>query len=220
MTFKGIPDFDTLGSKLYSGVISDVLDGMGFTEQAMSSDIRPLYPEAAVVGRAATMLSADVYELEVDTLEGEINAIDALKEGEVLLATTNGSKRAALWGELLSTASRARGSRGAIIDGLTRDVRQIIEMKFPVFASGIRPISSKGRCSIIDFGCKIECGGVQVNPGDLVFGDIDGVVIIPREVATEVVNKSLEVIEKENLTRDELKKGALLRDVYEKYGAL
>jgi regulator of RNase E activity RraA len=220
MEFNGDLDFDTLGYKLYSGVISDVLDGMGFTEQTMSSDIRPLYPEAVVVGRAATMLSADVYELEVDTLEGEINAVDALKEGEVLLATTNGSKRAALWGELLSTASRARGSRGAIIDGLTRDVHQIIEMKFPVFASGIRPVSSKGRCRIIDYGCKIVCGGVHVNPGDLVFGDIDGVVVVPKEVIVEVVNNSLEVVDKENLTRDELKKGALLRDVYEKYGTL
>jgi regulator of RNase E activity RraA len=215
-----MPAFETIEEKLYSGVLSDILDEMGLRRQVMSGDIRPVYPEAVVAGRAATALSADVYDPEEDTLDAEIEAVDALKKGEVLLATTNGSTRAALWGELLSTASRAREARGAIIDGLTRDVRQIVEMRFPVFASGIRPISFKGRCRIIDHGCRIECGGVLVNPGDLVFGDVDGVVVIPSSVAEEAVSRALDVVEKENLTREELRRGAFLKDVYEKYGAL
>ncbi len=220
MGSRKMPSFDVMEERLYSGVLSDVLDGMGLRRQAMSEGIRPLYPDATVVGRAATALSADVYNPDEDTLAGEIEAVDALGEGDVLVATTSGSTRAALWGELLSTASRARGARGAILDGLTRDVRQIVEMRFPVFASGIRPISSKGRCRIIDHGCRIECGGVIVNPGDLVFGDFDGVVVIPSSVADEVVSRALEVVEKENITREELRRGAFLKDVYERYGAL
>jgi regulator of RNase E activity RraA len=220
MGFGKLPSFDTIEERLYSGVLSDVLDGMGLRRQVMSDSIRPLYPDAIVVGRAATVLSADVYNPDEDTLAGEIEAVDALREGDVLVATTSGSTRAALWGELLSTASRARGARGAIVDGLTRDVRQIVEMRFPVFASGIRPISSKGRCRIIDHGCRIECGGVLVNPGDLVFGDVDGVVVIPSSVAEETVSRALDVVEKENLTREALRRGAFLKDVYEKYGAL
>jgi 4-hydroxy-4-methyl-2-oxoglutarate aldolase len=109
---------------------------------------------------------------------------------------------------------------GAVVDGLARDLRQIEEMRFPVFAAGARPISSKGRCIAVNYGCKIECGGVNVEPGDLVFGDIDGVVVVPGAVVEEAVRGGMERANSEKVTRKELVAGALLKQVYEKYGTL
>ena len=216
----GSLDLGKVEGKLYSAVISDVLDEMGLTEQAMRGDIRPLFPEAVVVGTAATALAVDVYDPGRDTLEGEMDFVDALKDGEVAVMGTNRSTRAALWGELLSTASRARGARGAIVDGLTRDVKKIIEMRFPVFATGIRPVSSNRRCQIIERNRPVNCGGVLVKPGDIIFGDVDGVVAIPKGSAGEVIARAMEKVQKENMTRKELEQGALLREVYKKYGTL
>lgn len=210
----------TMEEKLCSSVISDILDERGFREQAMREYIRPLYPEAVVSGRAVTALAVDVYEAKGIPYEMEIEVVDSLRKGDVIVLCTNRSRRAALWGELLSTASQARGARGAIIDGFTRDVKRIIEMKFPVFATGVRPIDSRGRTEIIDYNCPVECGGVLVNPGDIVFGDVDGVVIIPKAEARDIIEGALEKVGRENLTRMELEKGALLRDVYQKYGTL
>jgi regulator of RNase E activity RraA len=212
--------FDLIVGKLYSDVISDVLDESGFCDQAMRCDIRPLFPETVLTGRASTSLAVDVYDDETDTLEGEMEAVDDLKKDDVAMMGTNRSTRAALWGELLSTAARARGSRGAVIDGFTRDVGRIVEMRFPVFAAGIRPVSSNRRCRVIEHNRPVECGGVLVNPGDIIFGDIDGVVVIPSGSAIEIIDRALEKVQRENVTRRELEKGALLRDVYRKYGTL
>lgn len=212
--------FDLMERKLYSAVISDVLDDMGFRNQAMREDIRPLYPEAVVVGWAMPVLSTDIFEIKEEPYKGEIDAVDSLKKNDVLVACTNRSTRTGFWGELLSTASRARGARGAVIDGFTRDVRKIIEMRFPVFATGVKPVNSKGRSMVIDYNCPVECGDVLVNPGDIVFGDMDGVVVIPKEVADEVISKALEKVEKEDLTRKALLEGRLLGDVYAEYGVL
>ncbi len=211
---------EIMEEKLYSSMISDVLDELDIRGQAMREYIRPLYPEAVVAGRAVTALAVDVYEPREPPYDKEIELVDSLTGGDVVVTCANGSKRAALWGELLSTASRARGARGAIIDGFTRDVKRIVEMKFPVFATGVRPLDSRGRVEIIDYNCPIECGGVPVNPGDTVFGDIDGVVVIPKDKAREVVASALDKVGREDLTRKELEKGALLRDVYKKYGTL
>jgi regulator of RNase E activity RraA len=149
-----------------------------------------------------------------------MKAIDNLKQDEVLMVCSNKSTRAALWGELLSTASYYRGAKGAIIDGLCRDIRLIKEMNFPVFANGIRPISSKGRCICIDYNCPAEIGGVLVNPGDIVFADADGVVVIPEKIAEDTIQEALKVVERETKTRDELREGSLLSDVFMKYGTL
>lgn len=121
---------------------------------------------------------------------------------------------------MLSTAARARGARGAIIDGYTRDVPQITAMKFPTFATGRKPVDSAGRSIVIDHGCPVRCGDVLVNPGDIIFGDTDGVVVIPKELEKKVIPLALEKVKKENLTRNELLKGALLRDAYDKHKVL
>ncbi len=212
--------FDTMLNKLYASVISDVLDSLGARHQGMRPDVRPIYEGAVVVGRAYPVLTADVYKLVDDPYGPEIDAVDSLKPNDVMVVCTQRSTRTCFWGELLSTAARARGARGIVIDGTTRDVAQITKMKFPTFATGIYMVDSAGRSIVIDHGCPVDCGGVLVNPGDIIFGDIDGVVVIPRELEKEVVPLALEKVGKENQVRDELLKGSLLRDAYNKYGVL
>ena len=109
---------------------------------------------------------------------------------------------------------------GCVTDGLVRDVRQIRELGFPVFHGGIGPLDSKGRGKMIERDVSIECAGVAVNSGDLVFGDVDGVVVIPADIVTQIIEAALVKIESENKTRDELKRGLLLAEVYDKYGVL
>ena len=221
MQFSGDCDmFDFMKEKLYASVISDVLDRLGYRNQAMNAEIRPIYPEAVAVGRAMTVLTVDVYQVTSDPYRMEIESVDSLKPNDVLVACTNNSTRTCFWGELLSTAARARGARGAVIDGYTRDVKRIIQMGFPVFAAGIRPIDSMGRSLVVGYNVPIVCGEVCVRPGDIVFGDIDGVVVVPHEVENEVIPKAIEKATGENVTRSELQKGAFLRDVYAKYGVL
>jgi regulator of RNase E activity RraA len=121
---------------------------------------------------------------------------------------------------LLSTVARIRGGRGAVIEGFTRDVRKIEEMGFPVFTTGMRPVDSAGRGMVVSYGKPIECGGVLVNPGDIVFGDVDGIVVIPQEVEDEVIRLAQKKISSENSMRDQLLTGRTLRDVYDEYGIL
>ena len=206
--------------KLKAAVISDALDRLGARKQAMRADIRPVYQGAIVVGRAYTVLTANIFQVIDDTYKGEIEAVDSLKPNDIMVVCTNRSTRTCFWGELLSTAARARGARGIVIDGYTRDVAQIIAMQFPTFAAGISVVDSAGRSIVVDHGCPVNCGDVLVNTGDIVFGDIDGVVVIPKELEKEVIPLALEKVGKENLTRNELLKGTMLKDVYAKYGVL
>ncbi len=213
-------DLKLVEEKIPSSVMSDVLDGMGIRGQSMGTMIRPLDDESVIVAYAATMLMTDTYDFGQDTFTKQFQAIDSLKEDEVMMVAAGGSERAALWGELLSTAATYRGAKGAIIEGVARDVKLIREMKFPVFAVGINPISSKGRLIAVDHGCPVEVCGVSVSPGDLVIADVDGVVVVPKEVAEKAVEEALDVVARESMTRDELKKGAGLYDVFQKYGTI
>jgi 4-hydroxy-4-methyl-2-oxoglutarate aldolase len=212
--------FDMMRDKLGAAVISDILDSLGAREQAMRADIRPIYQGAIVVGRAYTTLTADIYKIIDDPYKGEIEAVDSLKPNDVMVVCTNRSTRTCFWGELLSTAARARGARGIIIDGYTRDVAQITALQFPTFATGMSVLDSANRSVVIDHGCPVNCGNVLVNTGDIIFGDIDGVVVIPQELEKKVIPLALEKVGKENLLRDELLKGAMLRDAYNKHRVL
>jgi 4-hydroxy-4-methyl-2-oxoglutarate aldolase len=211
---------DLLRTKLYTAVVSDVLDRQGFLEQAMAARIRPLEPRMRLVGRAHTVLSADVYQRPENPYTKEIAAVDALQPGDVMVAATNGSERTCLWGELLSTAARARGATGCLIDGHVRDVRRILEMDFPVFCTGFRPVDSSSRSIVLDYDVPIRCGDVMVHPGDVIFADVDGVVVIPRAQLAPTVGAALEKVESENNSRAMLEEGYLLRDVYDRYGVL
>ncbi len=212
--------FDLMEETLYSGVVADILDELGYRNQAMRQDIRPLERRFVIAGRAKTILAVDVYEIPEDPYKLEIESIDSLKEGDVVVACTNRSTRNGYWGELLSTASMMRGARGAIIDGISRDTKKILELGFKVFTAGFKPLDSKGRGLVIRYDCPVECGDILVHPGDVIFADCDGVVVIPREMVLQVVPLALEKANQENSSREELKRGAYLRDVFDKYGAL
>ncbi len=209
-----------LRDRLYVPVVSDILDAMGYLDQAMSADLRPLEPQMRVIGRAHTALTADIYERLEEPYRLEIEAIDALKPGDVMVACTNGSQRTCFWGELLSTAATARGATGCIIDGHTRDALRIVEMGFPLFCTGFRPVDSSYRSTVVDYNVPVMVGGVLVHPGDIIFGDFDGIVSIPKALLPEVVERALAKVESEDQSRDMLREGALLRDVYDRFGVL
>jgi 4-hydroxy-4-methyl-2-oxoglutarate aldolase len=212
--------FSSAQEKLYSAVLADILDDLGFRHQALEHNIRPVSPSFKLIGRAFTILATDVYEVPEEPYVKELQAVDHLAEGDVVVATTNGSISSGLWGELLSTAARSKGARGAVIDGLTRDSSNIVEMGFPVFTRGYSPLDSKGRMEVISYGVPIRCGGVLVNPGDLVFGDHDGVVVIPERVSEEALVKAVDKVSGEDEMRRALEQGMGIMEAYNKYGIL
>ena len=205
---------------LFSAVLADVLDAMGHATSALPIDIRPLKPEWKVFGRAATLSASAVQGAPEKPYAIELACIDSLEPGDVLIATTNGERTSALWGELLSTSARAHGAVGVVIDGLTRDTAKILEMNFPVFAAGFSPLDSKGRLDGIHFSKPIQIGNCTVRPGDWVFGDIDGVVVVPIELADQAFPRALEKVNGENQARIELSKGRSAREVFDEYGIL
>lgn len=219
-TAEDIQLFEHIEKNLYTAVVSDSLDEIGYRDQAMRQEFRPLHPDFRCAGWARTIQCQDVFEIPDDPYSLEIEAIDSLLLGEIAVVSTNDSERNAPWGELLSTASRTRGARGAIIGGMVRDVLKIQELRFPVFATGIKPTDSKGRGIVTDYNVQIDCGGVSIWPGDLVFADIDGVVVIPAAAVKEVVALATDKVNRESHSRKELMAGGYLADVYRKYGVL
>jgi regulator of RNase E activity RraA len=208
---------------LSAAVLSDVMDVLGLMNQAMQPFVRPLDESLVLAGRARTGLYMLAYEVRdgENPYEVEIALVDDLKPGDVPVFACDGpTQRIAPWGELLSTAAQVRGAAGCITDGLVRDVRQIREMRFPVFHGGIGPLDTKGRARMVQRDVPVECAGVKVRNGDFVFGDVDGVVVIPQERAAEVLTKAKEKVAGEGRTRDELRQGRLLREVFEKYRIL
>lgn len=212
--------FQHIEKNLYTAVISDALDDMGICDRAMRERLRPISPGAVFAGWARTILCMDVHYMHPDPYALEIEALDSVMQGEVVVVGTGGSTRNAPWGELLSTAAMARGGRGAVIDGLVRDVKKILALGFPVFAAGIKPVDSRGRGIVVDYNVPTECGGVVVEPGDLIVADYDGVIAVPAGAVQEAVERATGKVTRENHTRAELMEGAYLRDVYRKYGVL
>ncbi len=212
--------FALMKEKLYTAVCCDVMDDLGYWNQAMRHDLRPVDNDMVVVGRAKTVLAPNVYKVYENPYKIEIDALDSVKEGEVVVVSTNNSTTNGIWGELMSTATVARGGTGAIVEGMVRDIRQIKKMNFPLFAVGYKPVDSKGRGYVIDYDCPVDCGGVRVKPGDVVFGDIDGAIVIPKEIADDVIRLALEKVSKEKMTKNELLEGKYLKDVYAKFGVL
>ncbi len=207
-------------SKLYSALIADNLDKLGLRDQTMDYRIRPVYPEALCIGRAVTLLSVQYYKIPENPYQVELEAIDNLKGGEVIIGTTNGELTAGFWGELMATGARARGAVGAVTDGLVRDPIKLTEMKYPTFARGYTPQDSNGRSIIIEYNVPIICGEVKVNPGDLVFADFEGIVIIPKGNEEKILYMSEEKLKGEDTVREELESGVKITEVFEKYHIL
>jgi regulator of RNase E activity RraA len=205
---------------LYTAVVSDSLDQLGVRHQAMREYLRPVHKGCTFAGWARTISCSDIYHIPENPYDVEIEAVDSLLPGEVAVVGTQKSLRNAPWGELLSTAARARGARGAVVDGLVRDITKIEAIQFPVFAAGIKPVDSMGRGIVTAYNVPVECGDVLVHPGDFVFGDPDGVIVIPGAMVKEVLALAHEKVTRENHSRAELEKGNYLRDVFNKYGVL
>jgi len=205
--------------RLYVAAVSDCLDRVGYRDNVMAPHIRPLFP-SRMAGYAATVHAIQVSEVPADHSQwyaGEILAVDSQQPGDVMVVSTcTGS----YWGELLATASRARGARGIVADAYTRDTLVLQQMDYPTFVAGISACDSLGRIDVDEVGGTIECGGVVVSHGDLVLADNDGIVVVPSSVADEVITLAEEKVAMENTAREQLSQGKSVREVFEAHGAL
>ena len=214
--------FAWIREHLYVPVVCDVLDTLGHRDRAMHQRLRPLDPEhCVIVGRARTFRWMETdYVIEEDPYGLEIEVMDSLRPGDVAVHSTDHAGTNAPWGELMSTVAQRNGAVGCICDSSIRDCRRIIALGFPVFYAGIRPLDSMGRGKVMAYDVPVRCGGVLVRPGELVFADFDGVVVIPREVEDTALAGAFEKATKENQSRHDLFKGDTLRSVYDRFGVL
>jgi 4-hydroxy-4-methyl-2-oxoglutarate aldolase len=205
---------------LHVAVVSDCLDRVGLRSNVMAPHIRPLIRGSRTAGFAATVSAIAVDGPPADRdmwYAGEIRAVDSQQLGDVMVVSTS---KGSYWGELLATASRARGARGIVADAYTRDTEALIEMDYPTFVAGISAQDSLGRIDVDDIGVEIECGGVRVAHGDLVLADNDGVVVVPADAADEVLALAEEKLATEDVVREKLAQGLSVREVFAAHGVL
>jgi len=209
-------------SKLYSAVLSDILDSMGYLNQVLSLGIRPLDESSVLCGWARVGIYLPIYHDDdlVKVYENELKLIDSLQPDEVPVLICHGLKHIAPWGELLSTRARYLQSAGCLTDGSVRDVRFIRKMKFPVFSGGITPVDTKYRGKLAWYDVPGKIHEVDVKSGDLVFGDVDGVLIIPRENVELVLEKAFQKVSDENMVREKILSGESLEKIFADHGIL
>lgn len=224
MSVKPLGDLEELKTKLYVAAVSDVLDELGFRHQVMHHRLRPLLPDmynCGFIGRARTFRWMEIDYVIKDNPYGlEIEAMDSLGEGDVAVHSTDYGATNAPWGELMSTVAKRNGSVGCVCDSQIRDCIKIIELGYPVYCTGIRPLDSQGRGRLMAYDVPVRCGDVVVHPGELVFADFDGIVVIPKAIELKVIELALEKVQKETESRREILEGKTLKAVYEKYGVL
>lgn len=207
-------------SAFTTAVVCDALDAEGRRHQSPRIPVRPLTTEGVLIGRCRTTLWADMAHEDPHPYALELEAVDACKPDDVIIAAAGGSMRSGIWGELLSTAAKNRGCSGVIVDGAVRDVRQMQAMGFPAFARGVSPYDSRDRQRIIDLDVPVEIDGVTFSPGDLVVADVDGVVVVPRAVEQAVVRRAWEKVHAENLVRDAIREGMTATAAFDRFGVL
>jgi regulator of RNase E activity RraA len=205
---------------LYSAVVCDALDAAGYPNQSPRVQLPPVSVETVLVGRAKTTLWADMFHQDPRPYELELEAVDGCQADDVLIAAAAGSFRSGIWGELLSTAARNRGCVGAIVDGAVRDVHKMKQMGFPVFARAMCVYDSRDRQRVIDLDVAVMIDGVQFSPGDLVVADIDGVVVVPRDIEEQVIRAAWEKVHAENEVRDAIQGGLGAVEAFRRYGVL
>ncbi len=211
--------FQLVGRELYTPVVGDILDGLKYYHQFLPQPVQPIREGMVVVGRAMPVLMIDVHGPQKKPFGLMTQALDDLKPGEVYIAG-GGDMRCAYWGELLTATARTRGAVGAVLDGFHRDTPQVLGQKWPVFSRGRYAQDSSVRTAVADFRCSIEIGGVWIEPGDLVFGDLDGVVTIPRAVEKEVITRALEKARGEKVVRKAIEGGMTATAAFRKFGIL
>ena len=211
--------FDMMKARLYTPVVGDILDGLGFTRQFLPQLVQPLLPDMKLVGRAMPVVMMDVHGPQKQPFGKLTEALDQLKPGEIYLAS-GGDMRCAYWGEILTATARMRGAAGAVINGFHRDTTRVLEQNWPVFSRGRFAQDSAVRAQVADYRCPMEVGHAWGEPGDLVFGDLDGVVIVPRCVEGKVIAEALKKALGENLVRKEIEAGMSSTAAFKKHGIL
>jgi 4-hydroxy-4-methyl-2-oxoglutarate aldolase len=211
---------EMMRQSLYTAVVCDALDAEGFTRQSPRVPLGPLTVNALLVGRCRTTLWADMAHADPRPYELELKAVDGCRPDDVMVAAAGGSMRSGVWGELLTTAARNTGCVGVLVDGAVRDLAKIRVMEFPVFARGVCIYDSKDRQRVIDLDVPVEIDGVRFAPGDLVFADEDGVVVVPQVVEAAVLQRAWEKVHAENEVRDAIRAGMKAEAAFAKYGVL
>ena len=218
--------FHLVRKELYTAVVGDIMDKLGYLNQFLPPQIKPLKQEMFIVGRAMPVLEADVFS-ENGTHNPLLNrpfglmldALDDLKKNEIYICT-GVSPAYALWGELMSARAQKLGAAGAVVDGYSRDTRGILKMNFPTFSYGCYAKHQAPRGKVIDFRTAIEIKGVRINPGDIVLGDIDGVCVIPGEAEEEVFCRAIEKARGEKTVQQKIEEGMSAREAYNSYGIM
>lgn len=211
-----------LRERVFSALLGDVLDKMGFLHQFLPPEVRPLRDDMVVVGRAMPVL-----EVDIDPAAGPsrkpfglmLEALDDLKPFEVYVAAANNPPYA-LWGELMSTRARQLGAAGAVMHGYSRDTPGILALGFPTFSTGCYAQDQGPRGEVADFRVPVTIGRVAVRPGDLIFGDRDGVLVVPREAEEECIRRAFEKLEGENLVRAAIENGMSTVEAFAKFGVM
>ncbi len=220
--------FQLARSELYTAVVGDIMDKAGLLHQFLPPQIQPLREEMVVIGRAMPVLEADVFDDTSSTGHNTLlrksfglmlEALDDLKRNEVYICTGS-SPRYALWGELMSTRAMQLGAAGAVVDGYSRDTRGIIELGFPCFSYGRYAQDQAPRGKVIDFRVAVEIAGVRIEPGDIVFGDMDGVLVVPRNTEEEIFVKALEKARGEKTVQKAIQEGMSATEAFERYGIM
>lgn len=202
-------------------VLADVVDRLGYRSQAMEHVVRPIDPEsAALAGRAFTVSAIQSDEPLDRPYEHELAAVDATPAGAVVILATGGCLDAAVWGELLTGRMLARGGIGVVTDGGIRDTAGIRRLRVPAFAAAVTPRDSAGRVLVTGWGEPVTCAGVSVTPGDLVRGDEDGVVVVPRDLAVKALAAAEEKLRLEQVVREALERGESAAALYDRHGVL
>lgn len=210
---------ELMKTELYTPVVGDILDTLGLYHQFLPAKIQAIDPSMKLAGFAMPSLMIDVFGPQEKPFGLLTEALDDLKENEIYIAT-GGTQRCAYWGEMLTCASRMRGAVGAVVNGYHRDTPQVLEQNWPVFSWGRWAQDSSVRTQVVDFRCPIEIDKVRIEPGDLLFGDLDGVLVIPKEHIQEVVEKSLEKARGEKQVRAAIEKGMLATEAFATFGIL
>ena len=220
--------FQLAQTELNSCLIGDVMDKMRMFHQFLPPQIRSLNPAHVLIGRAMTVLSGDVFEESISESSNSmmekpfglmLEALDNLQPNEIYV-NTGSSPRNALWGEMMTIRARQLGARGVVLNGYTRDTRAVLRMDFPTFAFGSYGQDSAPRYKVHDFRIPIEIGGVRIQTGDLIFGDIDGVCVIPSQVASDVLRLAFEKARGEQSVRTELARGVSAVEAFRTHGIM
>ena len=206
-----------LQEKLYTAVIGDILDQLGYVTQFLPADVRGITTDMKVVGRAMPVQLAASTKIRGQGFSNLMAALDALREGEVYVASA-GNIQCAAWGELMTAAARSRGARGAVVNAYHRDTDRVLEQNWPVFSRGAYAQDAAVRSVVVDFRVRIDIDGVDVTAGDLVVGDRDGVLIVPQIVEAEVLRLAVEKLQAESRVLEAIESGSSATDAFKAFG--